>query len=428
MAKIFPKASSLRRKGAGKRKVEVKADADPGGLAPLRHRAPSSLSGGERQRVAIARALAAAPPVLVLDEPTSMLDPQGADDVLAAIGRLVDDLGTTVVMAEHRLERAAPLADRAVLLDRGRVVADGAPADVVADLPGAPPVAHLGRLLGWDPPPLTVRDARRRQRSSPALLPETPVLLPPAVGSPAAGEPLVRARGVDASPAGGPAVLRAVDLDVARGEVIALLGRNGSGKTTLLRTLADLVRPLAGTIDRAGRVALVPQDPGRMLFAATVRGEVAETARLLHRSGDTVDDWLDRLALGGLADRHPRSLSTGERQRVAVAAVAVGGADVLLLDEPTRGIDATSRAALETAVVEHAARGGAVVVATHDVELAARTATRVVVLGGGDVVADGPAREVLAGSLFAPQVLRVLPPYLTVAEVAAALPAARVDS
>ena len=410
-----------------RRRVEEVLDAL--GLAPLRHRAPSSLSGGERQRVAVAGALAAAPPVLVLDEPTSMLDPQGADDVLAAIGRLVDDLGTTVVMAEHRLERAAPLADRAVLLDRGRVVADGAPADVVADLPGAPPVAHLGRLLGWDPPPLTVRDARRHQRSSPAPLPtEAPSTGSDAGTPPAPGEVLVRARGVDASPAGGPAVLRAVDLDVARGEVIALLGRNGSGKTTLLRTLADLVRPLAGTIDRAGRVALVPQDPGRMLFAATVRGEVAETARLLHRSGDTVDDWLDRLALGGLADRHPRSLSTGERQRVAVAAVAVGGADVLLLDEPTRGIDATSRAALETAVVEHAARGGAVVVATHDVELAARTATRVVVLGGGDVVADGPAREVLAGSLFAPQVLRVLPPYLTVAEVAAALPAARVDS
>lgn len=413
-----------------RRRVEEVLDAL--GLAALRHRAPSSLSGGERQRVAVAGALVAAPPVLVLDEPTSMLDPQGADDVLAAIGRLVDDLGTTVVLAEHRLERAAPLADRAVRLDRGRVVADGAPAPVVADLPGAPPVAHLGRLVGWDPPPLTVRDARRRQRTDPVPVPAAPPLprsagsaAPSAAAPPSApGEVLVRARGVDAAPSGPPAVLRGVDLTIARGEVVALLGRNGSGKTTLLRTLADLARPLAGSIERGGRVALVPQDPGRMLFAATVRAEVAETARLLGRDAAAVDEWLDRLALLPLADRHPRSLSTGERQRVAVAAVAVGGAEVLLLDEPTRGIDATSRAALEVAVVEHAAAGGAVVIATHDVELAARTATRVVVLGGGDVVADGPARDVLAGSLFAPQVLRVLPPYLTVAEVAAALPAA----
>ncbi len=165
-----------------------------------------------------------------------------------------------------------------------------------------------------------------------------------------------------------------------------------------------------------------------MLFLPTVRREVTETLRLLGRRdhpahGDRgeVDRWLDALALGPLADRHPRSLSGGERQRVAIAAVAVGGADVLLLDEPTRGMDAPSRAALERAVGEHAAAGGAVVLATHDVELAARCATRAVVLGDGEVVAEGPARDVLAGSLFAPQVLRVLPPFLTVEEVAGAL-------
>ncbi|MCU1454726.1 MAG: ATPase component of various ABC-type transport system with duplicated ATPase domain, partial [Acidimicrobiales bacterium] len=134
-----------------------------------------------------------------------------------------------------------------------------------------------------------------------------------------------------------------------------------------------------------------------------------------------VDRWLDALGLAELADRHPRSLSTGQRQRVAIAAVAIGGAPVLVLDEPTRGIDAPSRAALEAALVDQAAGGGAVVLATHDVELAARVATRVLVLGDGEPVAEGPAREVLAGSLFAPQVLRVLPPYLTLAEVAAAL-------
>jgi ABC-type sulfate/molybdate transport systems ATPase subunit len=153
-----------------------------------------------------------------------------------------------------------------------------------------------------------------------------------------------------------------------------------------------------------------------------VRRELVETQRLLGRTdADAVDRWLDALHLADLADAHPRSLSGGQRQRVAIAAVAVGGAPVLLLDEPTRGMDAPSRTALERAVSEHAAAGGAVILATHDVELAARIASHAVVLGDGEIVADGDARNVLAGSLFAPQVLRVLPPFLTVEEVDAEL-------
>lgn len=399
-----------------RRRVEEVLDAV--GIAALRHRSPSTLSGGERQRCAVAGALAAAPAVLVLDEPTSMLDPQGADDVLAAVARLSDDLGTTVLMAEHRLERAAPMADRAVVLDRGRITADGAPGPVLATDPAAPPVAQLGRLLGWDPPPLTVREARRWARTHPVTL--APSADHPEPSPP--GDVLVTTRSLSVGHPGHPDVVTGVDLTVREGEVVALVGRNGSGKSTLLRTLAELTPATAGTVERLGRVALVPQDPSSLLFSPTVRGEVAETCRLVGVEVAAVDGWLDRLDLTALADRHPRSLSTGERQRVAVAAVAVGGASVLLLDEPTRGIDAASRDALEAAARDHAAEGGAVVIATHDVELAARTATRVVALGGGEVVADGPARTVLAGSLFAPQVLRVLPPHLTVAEVAAALP------
>jgi energy-coupling factor transport system ATP-binding protein len=398
-----------------RRRVEEVLDAL--GIAALRHRSPSTLSGGERQRCAVAGALVAGPSVLVLDEPTSMLDPQGADDVLAAVARLADDLGTTVVMAEHRLERAAPLADRAVVLAGGRVVADGDPATTLADDPSAPPVTHLGRLLGWDPPPLTVREARRWARRRPPELRTATAPEPPAPGG-----TLVRTRSLAVGHTERAPVVRGIDLDLRQGEVVALLGRNGSGKTTLLRTLAGLAPALSGSVERQVPVALVPQDPSSLLFSPTVRAEVAETARLTGAPLDDVDRWLDRLGLAALADRHPRSLSTGERQRVAVAAVAVGGAPVLLLDEPTRGIDASSRASLEAAATAHAAGGGAVVLATHDLELAARCATRVVVLGGGDVVADGPARTVLAGSLFAPQVLRVGPPHLTVDEVRAHLP------
>ncbi len=407
---------------AMRRRVEEVLDAL--GIAHLRDRSPATLSGGERQRCAIAGALAAAPSVLVLDEPTSELDPQGAEDVLAAVGRLNADLGTTVLLAEHRLERVAALAHRALQVDGGRIVADGDPATVVAGYDGAPPVTQLGRLLGWDPLPLTVREAQLRARGAGRDGRAPVALVPPASASvvvEAPGEVVRRAVGVEVR-LGGRTVLHETALDLHRGEVVALLGRNGAGKTTLLRALGGLHTPDRGRIEGEPSVSYVPQDPNSLLFASTVRGELEETLRLRGQADDgRVERWLDRLRLGGLADRHPRSLSSGERQRVAVAAIAVGGAEVLLLDEPTRGIDAPSRDALRAAVAEHAAGGGTVVLATHDIELAAQCATRVVVLGAGEVVADGPAREVLAGSLFAPQVLRVLPPFLTVDEVRAAV-------
>ncbi len=396
-----------------RRRVEEVMDAL--GVAELRDRNPATLSGGERQRCAIAGALVTTPALLVLDEPTSQLDPQGAEAVLAAVARLNADLGTTVLLAEHRLERAAPIADEAVLVEHGRLAtAPAAPELVLATYPGAPAVTRLGHLLGWDPPPLTVRDARRRARTS-----EFPAA--PAERVAVRGDRLIVADGITVD-LGGARVLADTSVEICQGDVIALLGRNGAGKSTLLRALAGLVPLARGQIvGDAGR-GYVPQDPSSLLFRATVRDELAETLRLLGRPDlDVVDQWIDRLGLGAVADRHPRSLSGGERQRVAVGAVAVGGAPVLLLDEPTRGMDAASRHALERAVAAHAGQGGAVVIATHDVELAARTATRTVVLGDGEVVAAGDAPTVLADSLFAPQVAKVVPGFLTVEQLAAVM-------
>ncbi|MEJ7583179.1 MAG: ATP-binding cassette domain-containing protein, partial [Acidimicrobiales bacterium] len=283
-----------------RRRIEEVLDAL--GIAHLRHRSPATLSSGERQRCAVAGALASGPTVLVLDEPTSMLDPQGADDVFAAVTRLNADLGTTVVLAEHRLERAAPLADRAVLMvsgsGGGSTQAPGDPAAVLSGYAGAPTVTHLGRVLGWEPPPLTIRQARSLARTCP------PQLGVPGAGesctgaASAPGEVLVAASGLEAAP--GPAVvLHAVDLEVRAGEVVALLGRNGSGKTTLLRCLAGLLHPRKGRIDRRAAVAYVPQDPSALLFADTVRAELVETTRLLGR----------RDQCGGALARHhgPRS-------------------------------------------------------------------------------------------------------------------------
>jgi energy-coupling factor transport system ATP-binding protein len=401
---------------AMRRRVEEALDAL--GIAHLRDRSPTTLSGGERQRAALAGAIAAAPAVLVLDEPTSELDPQGAEDVLAAVGRLNADLGTTVLMAEHRLERAAVLADRAVVLEGGRVTRDGPPTEALVDYPGAPPVTRLGHLLGWDPPPLTVRDARRWARQLPG-----PTGSPIRPSVPGAGETLAATRAVVVSH-GRRRVLDGVDLTVGEGGTVALLGRNGSGKTTLLRALAGLVPTDGGRVSRGEGVTVgyVPQNPNDLLFAPTVRDELRETLRLRGQRDDgRVERCLERFGLAAQADRHPRTLSAGARQRVAVAAVAVADPQVLLLDEPTRGIDAPSAAALRTAIDEHTTGGGAVVLATHDVELAAQVADTVMVLADGQVVAAGEARSVLTGSLFAPQVLRVLPPFVTVDEVARAL-------
>ncbi len=400
-----------------RRRVEEVLDAL--GIAGLRHRAVSTLSGGERQRAAVAAALATACEVLVLDEPTAELDPQGADDVFAALRRLNEDLGITVVMAEHRLERAAPLADSLSVLDgAGTAVRFSLePAATLATYHGAAPVTQLGRLLGWSPAPLTVRDARRKAATDPVDL-----SAPPAE-TVTAGDVLIEADALSFTP-GERTTLLDFTLEVRRGETIALLGRNGAGKTTVLRLLAGLVEP-GGGVRTAARTSTVylPQDPNLLLNAGSVRAEVAETRSLRGAPPDPDADiaLLGRLGLVGLADRHPRSLSGGERQRVAIAAVAAAEADVMLLDEPTRGIDDPTRAALELLFEHQTARGGAVVMATHDVELAARVADRVVVLGDGEIVAEGPARTVLSGSLFAPQVLRVLPPMLTVAEVEAAL-------
>ncbi|RIK07019.1 MAG: hypothetical protein DCC49_10780 [Acidobacteria bacterium] len=398
-----------------RRRVEEILDALD--IAHLRHRSPATLSGGEKQRCAIAGALASGPDLLVLDEPTSQLDPQGADDVLAAIGRLNTDLGVTVIIAEHRLERAGSLADCAVMMAEGRITQCGKPADVIASYPGAPPVTHLGLLLGWDPLPLTVRDALIAARSQPLTLKPAPRT----TAEVSRGDVLVAARGVDVA-LGGSKAISDISLELAQGEVLAVMGRNGAGKTTLLKALAGLATPARGSVEAAVRCAYVPQDPNSLLFSATVRKELEETLRLLRRPDDgSVDGWLASLGINDLADRHPRALSGGERQRVAIAAVAVGGAPVLLLDEPTRGIDAPSRDALEIAIREHAATGGAVAIATHDVELAARCATRVAILAEGEMVAEGDARKILAGSLFAPQVLRVLPPFMTVGDVKTAL-------
>lgn len=411
------------------------------GLADLRGRQLSTLSGGQAQRVAVGAVLTVHPRVLVLDEPTSALDPTAAEDVLGALARLVADLGLTVVVAEHRIERVAHHADRVVLVPGGGApLRVGTPAALLPGSPVAPPVVRLAELAGWSPPPLTVRDARRLVGPLRDRLGEPPP--PLTAGVP--GRPPVASLSRVSVRRGAVRALDEVDLDLHAGTVTALMGRNGAGKSTLLGLLAGLARPDRGTARTAGTdparlrrrdvlrtVAMVPQDPGHLLCAETVGAECraadVDAARADPRvHAGTTAALLASLAPGVPADRHPRDLSEGQRLALALAVVLAASAPVLLLDEPTRGLDQAAKAWLVATLRRLAAAGTTVVVATHDVELAAEAADRVVVLADGAVVVDGAVAEVVTGSpAFAPQVARVLAParWLTVAQVAAALAA-----
>lgn len=408
------------------------------GLAEVRDRALLSLSGGQRQRVAIGAVLTAHPRVLVLDEPTSALDPGAAEEVLAVLQRLVHDLGVTVVLAEHRLERVLEYADRVIHVPGGaRPLVVGSPAEVMATSPVAPPVVRLGRLAAWTPLPLSVRDARRQASQLRERLHDLPARVVAPVTETA---PVVSVERTRASYGAVPA-LRGVTLDIAKGEIVALMGRNGAGKSTLLSTLVGLRRPDAGTVlidgvDPAtltgprliGRIGLVPQDSTDLLQRDSVAAECADSDHDAGVETGTTAALLARIAPEIPADAHPRDLSEGQRLVLALAVVLVATPAVLLLDEPTRGLDYPTKERLSALLRDLAGSGHAIVVATHDVELAAETATRVVVLADGEVVADGPTAEVVVGSpLFAPQVAKVLvgpdgaEVPLTVAEVREAL-------
>jgi len=405
------------------------------GLAEVRTRPVADLSGGQQQRVAIGSVLTTHPRVLVLDEPTSALDPLAAEDVLATLQRLVHDLGLTVVLAEHRLERVVQYADRVVLVPgEGRPVRHGSPSEVLSDSPVAPPVVELGRVAGWSPLPLSVRDARRlagplRDRLEATPAPERRT---------ADGRTVASTAGLVVSYGRTPA-LRGVTTRLAAGEVVALMGRNGAGKSTLLKALVGMRRPTGGRVEVDGlapadlrpadltrHVGMVPQVAGDLLYASSVGRECVQADKDARVEPGTTLELFGRLSPGVPLDQHPRDLSEGQRLTLALAVVLAARPPLLLLDEPTRGLDYTAKHRLVAILRDLAGDGHAVLLATHDVELVAEVATRVLVIADGDLVADGPTAEVVVSSpAFAPQVAKVLAPqrWLTPTEVAVALTA-----
>ncbi|WP_405837958.1 ATP-binding cassette domain-containing protein [Streptomyces platensis] len=411
------------------------------GLAELRDRPITTLSGGQMQRVAIGSVLTTHPKVLVLDEPTSALDPAAAEEVLSVLQRLVHDLGTTVLLAEHRLERVVQYADQVILLPSpGAPPVMGTPADIMAVSPVHPPVVALGRLAQWSPLPLSVRDARRKAAPLREQLTGVPPQVPrrsPKV-TPGASDAAAEVSGLGVR-RGRTEVLHGVDLTVRGGETVALMGRNGAGKSTLLTTLVGMHQPSSGTVRVGGavphrtsprdllrHVGLVPQEPRDLLYADTVAAECTAADQDAGAPAGSCRALVARLLPDVPDSVHPRDLSEGQRLALALAVVLTARPPLLLLDEPTRGLDYAAKARLIEVLRTLAAEGHAIVLATHDVELAAELAHRVVILADGEIVADGPTDEVVVSSpSFAPQVAKVLAPlpWLTVPQVARALEA-----
>ncbi len=415
-------------------------------------RTVDTLSGGELQRVALAAALVTRPRLVLLDEPTSQLDPVAGDELIWLLRRLNEEWGVSILLAEHRLERCLAAADRVVAMATGAIAFDGAPRDFLAwaqqeDIALETPAARLFSLAGLEPLPVGVRDARSTLTSAaPAGEPsETPSGRPSQLchpGSRTSASASQRMRGRRGSHSAQPPalqtqalwvelerderphdVLRGIDLRAEPGERIALMGRNGAGKSTLLKTAAGLIDPVRGTIECPGGIALLTQNPSDFLVRERVGDELP---------GDAGLATLRIVGLEHAVDADPRDLSGGERQRLALAITLAGrmeGAELpglVVLDEPTRGMDRARKAELTRLVNDLADRGAAVVVATHDVEFAAEFAGRVVLLGEGVVIADGPAAEILSGGwYFATEVARVLdlPGVVTPEQGAAALAA-----
>lgn len=390
-------------------------------LAPLRARSLESLSGGEQQRVATAAALSLRPSILVLDEPTSQLDPQSADEVLQALERLQRQLGLTVVLAEHRLERVLPFCDRLAHVEN-RSIMLGAPREVLPHISLAPPLVVLGKKLGWNPLPLTLSEARNfLSTSTPPARTDKPA---PVLEPDRAQTVVLRAEGLGFFYGKTP-ILRGVDFSLNAGEVTALMGKNGAGKSTLLRCLVGLLRPSAGNVfleDKNTRnldpaeicfsIGYLPQDPNALLYADTVRQELEITLYNHHLPVEeqAVFTFLDRLGLADYVSRYPRDLSVGERQRVSLGAVTVTRPPVILLDEPTRGLDYRSKGILLNIIRDWRQEGTCILLVTHDVEFAAEACDRVIILEGGRISTMGkPSVVFRQQELFRPQIVSLFP-------------------
>ena len=368
------------------------------GIQSWYDRRTADLSGGQKQLLNLAAVMVLQPEVLLLDEPTAQLDPIGAGEFLHALERLHRELGTTILLAEHRMEDALPLAERVAVLDSGGILCAGTVQEVGASLreKGSAMFSSMPTAMqvwaacgGGGTCPVTVRDGRRWLAEREALRPLPPEEVPQNENAPA-----LRARELffryekDGAP-----LLRGLNLSVKPGEIYALVGGNGTGKSTVLRLLSGELTPQRGKVTATCPVGLLPQDPRALFSHPTVEAELSELA-----SREQWDEVLSLCGLSGLLQRHPYDLSGGEQQRLALAMLLLTKPGILLLDEPTKGLDRAFCGRLGELLQELVSRGMAVVLVSHDMDICAACAHRCGLLFHGEVVAEGTPREFFSGN------------------------------
>lgn len=382
-------------------------------LNQIRNRKIATLSGGEQQRVAIAAAMVLHPKILVLDEPTSALDPVAAEEVLAILQRLVHDLGITVIIAEHRLERVIGYVDSVIEISANGQTRIGKPEEILKDSKIAPPIVKLARALKLPQISLSVRDLRKNTeaiRNNGRELEVTPEVY---------GRHLIETENLSVAYENNIA-LQPINLKIKAGEIIALMGRNGAGKSSLIKALLNVASYKGNINNFAKRIGYIPQDANDLLYHQSVTAECEQTDRDNGLKSGTTASLLEELAPTVKLNSHPRDLSEGQRLALVLAIVLAPKPDLLVLDEPTRGLDYESKSLLIRLLTESATNGAAVFIATHDVELVAELASRIIILAEGELVADGNALDVLLASpSFAPQVTKVMSPrkWLTISDV-----------
>lgn len=408
-----------------KKRIEESLDAV--NISRLRDKTIHELSGGQKQKVAIASALATHPEVLLLDEPTSELDPGSAESVLNVIEKINDELGLTIILVEHRLERVIHHVDRMLMIDSGKILYDGSPRKLKSNnvkdwKVGMPPVTRLALNFEKEMP-LTVKEARLSLKEV-LTNPKNKVTWEKKESSKKVTLSMDK---VFFSYDGEKDVLKDISFNVFEGDMITLMGKNASGKTTLVKLMNGLIKPRKGKILLFGKkisdypleeliqkVGIVFQDPNLHLFNDTVQKEVEFVLRNLK-----VDENLIKKKTEGILkyfkiyqykNSYPHDLSGGERQRVALASVLVSDPEILILDEPTRGMDYYLKRELISYLREKAKT---VIMITHDIETAAEFSNRVILLSEGKIISDGNKRDVLSKALlFSPQINRLIQPYV----------------
>ncbi len=407
---------------------EINWAAETTGINKLRHRATHELSGGQKQRLTIAGVLAMHPNVIVMDEPTSFLDPVGAEHIFDVLDMLNKKYGMTIIIIEHRIDIAAKYVDRIIVFEDGRIRSDGKPEDILANEDtrllgvGIPRILELAKRfndsnLKFPQLPLSAnqfydqvsnRLSIKELKSKAEKIPDDLLAL--------AGEhhhsPLIEVQGIDFEYPGSVKALRGVDLTINQSDYVAIMGENGAGKTTLVKHFNGLLRPNTGSVKFSGediskksvaqlarRIGLVFQNPDDQLFEETVEKEISFALNNFGFKKEIVDkrvEWaLNLLDISQYKDKSPFTLSGGERKRVALASVLAWDPDILVLDEPTIGQDYGQKERLRHFLNHLRTQGKTVIIVTHDVEFVAESQPHIVLMAQGQVVAEGSTKSIM---------------------------------